>query len=105
VRTQDLNRYEGLARRLSHDQVLDPAEVADVLQATGHTQADLETRARFLRERRGQLVRAKNLEVGDLERYQEEAKVLGVHEGLWIVMAPLGLFLIACVGVLVALTR
>jgi hypothetical protein len=83
VRTQDLNRFESLARALSYDQELDPAEVEDVLAATRRTREELENRAQAIRGRR---VPAPP---GELERYQEETKIMGLHEGLVIVALPI----------------
>lgn len=83
VRTQDLNRFEDLARALSYGKSLDPEEVEAVLQATQRTHAELEARAASIAKRR---IPAPP---GELERYQEETKIAGLHEGVVIVALPL----------------
>ena len=80
----DMNRYERIARAISYGKTVDEAEVQDVLEATKHTREDLERRAEVLR---GLRERPRN--ESELERYAEETKVLGVHEGLVIVIIPL----------------
>ena len=97
MRTQDLNRYETLARRLSRGEPLDPREVEDVLRATGTTRADLEARAEFHRGWR-QVAPPPS----KLEAYQEEAKVFGTQEGMFIIVAP-QVLLLATLLLLVAL--
>ncbi len=94
MRTQDLNRYETLARKLSCGEALDPVEVEDVLRATDMTHAELSKRAQFHRDRR-----AARVDPGLLEAYQQETKVMGVHEGVAIIVVPL--LLLAAVFVIV----
>ena len=81
---EDMNRYERLARALSYGQTLDEAEVQAVLAATRHSREELERRAEVLAG-----LRERPRDESELERYQEETKILGVHEGLVIVIIPL----------------
>ena len=80
----DMNRYERIARAISYGKTVDEAEVQDVLAATRHTREELERRAEVLRG-----LRERPPVESELERYQEETKVFGVHEGVVIVIIPL----------------
>jgi hypothetical protein len=96
MRTQDLNRYESLARKLSFGEALDPVEVADVLAATEITRAELEVRAQFRRDRR-----AARVEFAKVTFDPEQRDCLGMDEGLAIIMAPLTLLTVGFVAFLV----
>ncbi len=84
MRTQDLNRFELLARALSRGQELDPREVEDVLAATRRTREELERRAEFHRGRQ-----QPPPPPGPLEQYQEETKIMGMPEGMFVVTIPM----------------
>lgn len=84
MRTEDMNRFENLARSLSYDEELDEAEVADVLAATRRTREELERRAAYHKKRR-----EPPPPPSELEQYQAETKVLGMDEGLAIIALPL----------------
>ena len=95
MRTQDLNRYESLARKLSFGEALDPIELGDVLLATEITREELETRAQFLRDRR----RAR-VEFAKVDSDPEQREYLGMDEGLAIIMAPLTLMAVGSAAAL-----
>ncbi len=89
MRTQDLNRYEDLARRLSAGETLDPAEVEEVLSATEITKDELELRAQFHRDRR-----AAREAFAKVRFDPEQREYLGMDEGIAIIMAPLTLLVV-----------
>lgn len=94
MRTQDLNHYESLARALARGLEVDEAEIAHVLEATQRTREELDRRAAFHRGWQEQATRAESAPLSDLEAYQEETKVFGAPEGLFIVVAPLALMVL-----------
>ena len=99
MRTQDLNRYQALARALARGEVVPESEIEEVLAVTGHSRAELERRAGMVVERANPAPR----EESPLERYGEETKVLGAPEGMVIVGVPILLCLaigVLCLGCL-----
>ena len=89
MRTEDLNRYEELTRLTARGEAVDPAELEEVLQATRHSRDAFEQRVAFHQARAGQAADLhRPVTTSELERYQEEAKVMGLHEGLFIVVVP-----------------
>jgi len=99
MRTQDLNRYELLAKRISWGEEPTPEEIEEVLGATGHSLEELHNRAKINAWRRGAGPRPEA--PSKLEEYDRETRVLGMSEGVFICTFQQIVFVVALLALVV----